>query len=42
MTGKKTGFMDKIMQDMDKQNSEFHVEIHCIIQQQLLWGKTEV
>jgi len=42
MTGKKTGLMDRIWQEMDKQNLEFYMKLHCIIHQQSLRKKYEV
>jgi hypothetical protein len=42
MTGKKTGLMDRIWQEMDKQNLEFYMELHCNIHQQSLRKKYEV
>jgi hypothetical protein len=40
MTGMKTGPLGRIRREMDKQNTEFYMELHCIIHQQSLGGKT--
>jgi hypothetical protein len=40
MYGKKTGLMNSIRRKKDKQNLKFYVELHCIIHQQLLCGKS--
>jgi hypothetical protein len=40
--GKKTGLMNRIRLEMDKQYPKFYMEIHCIIHQLgqvTLWGK---
>jgi hypothetical protein len=34
MTGKKTGSVGRIRQEMDTQNPEFHIELHCVIYKQ--------
>jgi hypothetical protein len=31
MIGKKTGLMGRIRREMDKQNPEFYMKLHCII-----------
>jgi hypothetical protein len=41
MTGKKTGLMGRIRQEVDKYNPEFYMELLCIIDQQLLCVKFE-
>jgi hypothetical protein len=33
ITGKKTGLMNRIKREMDKQNPEFYMKLHCIIHQ---------
>jgi hypothetical protein len=38
--GKKTGLMDRIKQETDKQNPEFYMELNCVIHQQSLCRKT--
>jgi hypothetical protein len=37
MPGKKIGLRGRIGREMDKQKSEFCMELHCIIHQQVLW-----
>jgi hypothetical protein len=39
MTGKKMGLMGTIRLEMDKQNPEFYMVLHCIIHQQSLCEK---
>jgi hypothetical protein len=40
MIEKKTYLMGRIRREMDKQNPEFDMELHCIIHQESLCGKT--
>jgi hypothetical protein len=39
MIGKKTDFMGKIKREVDKEDTEFYMEFHCIIHQQSLCEK---
>jgi hypothetical protein len=34
--GRKTDLMGRFRREMDKQNTKFYMELHCIIHQQLL------
>jgi hypothetical protein len=36
MIGNETGLMGRIKREMDKENTEFYMELHCIIHQQSL------
>jgi hypothetical protein len=40
MIVKKTSLKDRIRNEMDKQNPQFYMKLHCIIHQQSLCGKT--
>jgi hypothetical protein len=40
MIGKKIGLMGRIRQELDKRNTKFYMELHSIIYQQSLCGKT--
>jgi len=40
MTGNETGLMGRIRREMGKQNPEFYMQLHCIVHQQSLCGKT--
>jgi hypothetical protein len=40
MNGKKMALMNRIRQEMDEQNTKLYMELHCIIHQQSLCGKT--
>jgi hypothetical protein len=40
LTGRKTGLVSKTGREMNKQNPEFYMELHCIIHQRLLFGIT--
>jgi hypothetical protein len=39
MTGRKRGLMSRIRREMDKQNPEYYMELHCIIHQHSLCGR---
>jgi hypothetical protein len=40
LIGKKTDFICRIRQEIEKQNPKFSMERHCFIHQQLLCGET--